>query len=94
LLHKTKDEIEFDHLQRASLDGEDHADSPDPTNEAAALDMDTGFYVQEALDAGCDYNYFDNSPALEREEGQVIYKPMSGGRFSSLIYCLIMWGMF
>jgi hypothetical protein len=37
--------------------------------EAAALSMDTRFYVQEALNAGCDYNYFDNSPASEREEG-------------------------
>ena len=106
LLHKTKDEIDFDRLQRTSLDGEDDIDSPDHDKEdldeailnaiyddnnddemeeenvssndsiiglapvpslqqieAAALDMDTGFYVQEALDAGCDYKYFDNSPA-------------------------------
>ena len=104
LLHKTIDEIDFDRIQRASLDGDDDIDTPDPSDEgeadeallnaiyvgddddeiegtssesttstltpapslehieAAALDMDTGFYVQEALDAGCDYKYFDNSP--------------------------------
>src|SRR5579859_5752269 len=111
LLHKTKDEINFDRLQRASLDGDDDIDTPDPDAkdpdeatlnaiyddhdnymeggdgtskdhtmaatpapsldqiEAAALDMDTGFYVQEALDAGCDYKYFDNSPEPRKEEG-------------------------
>src|SRR5579859_579968 len=91
LLHKTKDEIDFDRIQRASLDGEDDIDTLDPGDErdpnevtlnaiydsdddeeidgtsnestttstpapslehieAAALNMDAGFYVQEALD--------------------------------------------
>src|SRR5579859_1191142 len=108
LLHKSKDEVQFDRLQRASLDGDDDVDSPDYNEEdeailnavdddddddemhghnssttdldpslsleqieAAALDMDTGFYVQEALDAGCDYNYFDNSPPTESTDGAV-----------------------
>ena len=35
--------------------------------EAAAFDMDAGFYVQEALDAGYDYRYFDNSPMAEAD---------------------------
>src|SRR5579859_4815574 len=111
LLHKTKDEIDFDRIQRASLDGEDDIDTLDPGDErdpdeailnaiydsdddeeidgtsnestttstpvpslehieAAALDMDTGFYVQEALDAGCDYKYFDNSPDIEMKDQQ------------------------
>jgi len=26
--------------------------------QAAVFDTDEGFYVQEALDAGCDYGYF------------------------------------
>ena len=109
LLHKTKDEIDFDRLQSnpgweddvdsSDLDAKDPDEttlnaiyddddddmeendgtSKDPTMdltpapsleqiEATALDNDTGFYVQEALDTGCDYyKYFDNSPEPRRE---------------------------
>jgi len=137
LLHKTKDEVGFDRLQRASLDGEDDMgsfdqdeededrsnvidddddddehmkvdtdnsatnlhDSESPSFEtiaSAALDMDCGFYVQEALDAGCDYKYFDNSPDQqsgrgpdgipdEEEEPSVFLSHLSPGRVESIL---------
>lgn len=99
LLHKSKDEVQFDRIQRASLDGEDDQESPDyedlngllnddgidgddmdsltatPTGlisleqaEAITFTVDQGIYVQEALDAGLDYRYFDDVSASESSD--------------------------
>jgi len=125
--------VEFDRLQRATLDGEDDIDLFDRDGEdgdgsnvvdndndeqmeidtnnsatdlqdspsfetikSAALDMDPGFYVQEALDAGCDYKYFDNSPHQqtgrgldgigdEEEEPSVFLSHLSLSRVESIL---------